>query len=232
MSFPVNEKTAYATKVLESQITSDLPSQNYFAIPGPQGEMGPPGRNGIPGIQGPPGPKGEKGNPGKPGKDGKSSITASGQDPGWASYSDSAPSTIKLGVTRGTDGWVSLYIGKNQISENRYLPEGGSALYNPETKRVNLKGLKLGSQVEVTYHFTVETFYSNTEIWFRSFLPGSQSETTSFVGLLKYQHSYDLSVTHNIFLGKESDKISGIIPQIRTDFDGSAKLKTIYISVR
>lgn len=233
MDFPV--KNNYAAKVQESQLLASSSAPNYLPVPGPQGERGPSGKDGKPGPegpQGPQGPKGEKGDPGKPGKDGTSLVTTYAQNPGWASYTDKNPPTVKLGASKGVDGWVNLYISKNQIAEDRYLPEDGVALYNPETKRINLKNLKIGSQIEITYSFTVDTFHANTEIWFRSFYPGSLAETTSFVGLFKYQHSYDLSVTHSIFLEKESDKISGIVPQIRTDLDAAAKLKTIYISVR
>lgn len=235
MDFPVNNKNNYAAKVQESQVLASSSTPNYIPVPGPRGEAGPAGKDGKPGPegpQGPVGPKGERGEPGKPGKDGKSLITAYAQNPGWARYSDKNNSTVKLGATRGVDGWVNLYISKNQTAEDQYLPEGGVALYNPETKRINLKGLKLGSQIEITYSFNIETFNANTEIWFRSFFPGSLAETTSFVGLLKYQHSHDLSVTHSIFLEKESDKISGIVPQIRTDLGAVANLKTIYVSVR
>jgi hypothetical protein len=232
MDFPVSNKNNYASKVQESQVLFESATPNYIPVPGPPGENGQPGKDGKPGPEGPAGPKGEKGDPGKPGKDGKSLITTYDQNPGWGSYSDKKSSVVKLGATRGVDGWVNLYISKDQIAEDRFLPESGVALYNPETKRINLKGLKIGSQIEITYSFAIETFYSNTEIWFRSFFPGSLAETTSFVGLLKYQHDYDLSVTHNIFLEKESDKISGIVPQIRTDLDAAARLKTIHISVR
>jgi hypothetical protein len=232
MDFPVSNKNNYASKVQESQALFESATPNYIPVPGPQGERGPAGKDGKPGPEGPAGQKGEKGDPGKPGKDGKSLITTYAQNPGWASYSDKKSSIVKLGATKGVDGWVNLYISKDQIAEDRFLPESGVALYNPETRRINLKGLKIGSQIETTYSFAIETFHSNTEIWFRSFFPGSLAETTSFVGLLKYQHSYDLSVTHSIFLEKESDKISGIVPQIRTDFDAAARLKTIYISVR
>ena len=235
MDFPTNPKSNYAAKVKEFRAIPDQTNQSFLAIPGPQGERGPAGKDGSPGPEGPPGPqgpKGDKGDPGKPGQDGKSLITAYAQNPGWASYFDKNPAIVKTGATRGIDGWVNLHIGKDYVSEDKYLPENGVALYNPETKRINLKPLKLGSQIEITYSFTVETINSNTEIWFRSFFPGSVSDITSFVGLLKYQHSYNLSVTHSIFLQKESDKISGIVPQIRTDFDASVKLKTIYVSVR
>jgi hypothetical protein len=232
MDFPASNKNNYAAKVQESQALFESATPNYIPVAGPQGERGPAGKDGKPGSEGPAGPKGEKGDPGKPGKDGKSLITAYAQNPGWASYSDKKSSTVKLGATKGLDGWVNLYISRDQVAENKYLPESGAALYNPETKRINLKGLKLGSQIEITYSFSIETFHSNTEVWLRSFFPGSLAETTSFVGLLKYQHSYDLSVTHSIFFEKESDKISGIVPQIRADLDAIAKLKTIYISVR
>jgi hypothetical protein len=232
MDFPISKKNNYADKVQESQTLLLSSTTNYIPVPGPQGEPGPAGRDGKPGLQGLAGPKGEKGDPGKPGKDGISLITTYAQNPGWAGYFDKNPSAVNLGAARGIDGWVSLHMSKSQTSEEKYLPESGVALYNPETKRVNFKGLKIGSQIEITYFFTVETFYSNTEVWFKSFLPGSKDEVTSFVGLFKYQHAYDLSVTHNIFLEKESDKISGVTPQIRTDLDAQAKLKSMYISVR
>jgi hypothetical protein len=204
-------------------------------VPGPPGERGPAGKDGKPGAKGDTGPQGEKGpkgDKGVPGKDGKSLLTTYLQNPGWASYSNKTPPTINLGATRGIDGWVSLYIDKDQKDENTYLPEKGVALYNPEAKRINLKGLALGSQIEITYSFSVETFYANTEVWFRSLFPTTMEDSTSFVGLFKYQHTYDLVVTHNIFLDKDANKSSGIVPQIRTDLDAIAKLKTIYISVR
>lgn len=232
MDFPSSGKGNYASKVQESQISSSAP--NYLPVPGPQGERGPAGsagKDGKPGLDGKPGPKGEKGDPGKPGKDGQPFVPAYAQNPGWARYSDKDPSTVRLGATRGVDGWVSLYIGKNHEFEHKYLPQGGIALYNLEAKKINFKALKLGSQIQITYSFAVETLYSNTEVWFRSFSPDSLAETTSFVGSLKYQHSYDLSITHDIFLEKEFDKTSGIVPQIRTDLDAIARLKTIHISV-
>jgi hypothetical protein len=231
MDFPISKKDNYANKVQESQGLSISNSSSYISIPGPQGIPGLPGKDGRQGEQGPPGPKGEKGDPGRPGKDGKSFSTVYQQNPGWASYSGK-DNFIKLGATRGIDGWVNLSIATILVSENKFLPEDGVALYNPETRRISLKGLKLGTQIEITYLFEVETFQSNTEVWFRSFLPGTKSEITTFVGPLKYSHLYDLSVSHSVFLDKESDRISGIVPQIRTDLDASGRLKTIYVSVR
>jgi hypothetical protein len=235
MDFPVENKGNYAAKVQESQVLASSSTPNYIPVSGPRGDAGPAGKDGKPGAegpQGPAGPKGEKGEPGKPGKDGKSLVTSYEQDPGWARYSDNVPPSIMLGATKGVDGWVNLSIGKNNDSQNLYLPKDSVALYNPETKRINLKGLKLGSQIQITYLFLAETLYPNTEVWFRSFFPGSESEVTTFVGLLKYQHVYDFSITHSIFLEKDTDKISGIVPQMRTDLDAIARLKTIYISVR
>jgi len=234
MDFPISKKDNYANKVQESQILSFTSSENYITIPGPKGEDGIPGKDGRQGEQGPPGPRGEKGDPGHPGKngkDGKSFSTVYEQNPGWGSYS-AEDSLVKLGANNGVDGWVSLSVVKNLTFENNFLPKDGVALYNPETKRVNFKDLKLGSQIEVTYLFEVQTYYPNTEIWFRSFLPGTKSEITSLIGPLKYQHTYDLAITHGIFLNKESDRIAGVVPQIRTDLDAAGRLKTIYVSVR
>ena len=238
MDFPVSNKNDYAAKVQESQSLISSFTPNYLPVPGPQGERGPAGRDGKdgkPGDRGEPGPQGErgpKGETGKPGKDGKSLLTTYSQSPGWGSYSDKKESVVKLGASRGSNGWVDLFISREQTAENKYLPEKGVALYNPESRKINLRGLNVGSQIEITYSFRVETFYSNTEVWFRSFFPNTLADTTSFVGLFKYQHTHDLSVTHSIFINKEEDKISGIVPQIRTDLDASANLKTIYISVR
>jgi len=229
MDFPVSNKITYASKVELSKPVSD--NNVFIPVPGPKGDPGPPGKNGIDGKDGKPGPKGDRGYPGKNGKDGKSYETSYGQEPGWASYHNLDTSVVKLGAEKGSDGWVSLFIGKNNISEERYLPKNGVSLYNLETRTVNLKGLKIGSQVQITYDFLITTTHSNTEVWLRSYFLNSGYEVTSFVATLKYQHEYLLSETHNIYLSGESDRKSGIIPQIRTDMDCFANLKSIHISV-
>jgi hypothetical protein len=48
---------------------------------------------------------------------------------------------------------------------------------------------------------------------------------------LKYQYTYEMSVTQSVFIETESDKASGAIPQLRTDMDALARLKSIHISV-
>jgi hypothetical protein len=232
MDFPSNKKDDYAAKVQESQSINTAVSSSFIPVPGPQGEAGKQGRDGLAGPPGPPGPRGEKGDAGRPGKDGKSFSTVYDQEPGWASYEDNEDNFIKMGATRGVDGWVNVSISRNSKHEERFLPKNGVSLYNPETKRINLKGLKIGTQLEITYSFVVSTMYSNTEVWMRSFLPGTKSEITTFSASLKYQHEYEISETHNIFLNKESDRIAGIVPQIRTDMDAMARLKRIHISVR
>ena len=232
MDFPVTNKNAYASKVERFNTAADPTS--FVAVPGPRGEPGPKGDRGPKGDPGPagkdgsPGPKGDRG---ESGKDGKSYQSVYEQEPGWASYQDLDSFSVKLGADKGEDGWVNLFISKNNISEERYLPKGLASLYNPETRSINLKGLKLGSQVQITYEFLVETFHSNTELWSRSYFRKSGYEVTSFVANLKYQHEYLLTETHSIFLSGESDKKSGIVPQLRTDLDALAKLKSIHISI-
>jgi hypothetical protein len=233
MDFPVNNKSSYTSKVENSKGLIDNPT--FLAVPGPQGVQGKPGiqgPQGLPGKDGKDGIQGPKGDRGLPGKDGKSYITSYDQDPGWASYESLEPVEIKSGSNKGVDGWVSLFISKKSVSEERYLPKGSVSLYNPETKSINLKGLKLGSQVNITYEFAISTIHANTEVWLRSYFINSKREVTSFAATLKYQHEYLISQTHSIFLKEDSDKKSGIVPQIRTDFDAFIKLKSIHISVQ
>lgn len=232
MDFPVTNKSSYTSKVENSKNLIENP--NFLAVPGPQGlqgKQGIQGPQGLPGKDGKDGIKGPKGDRGLPGKDGKSYITVYDQDPGWASYESLEPVEIKSGSNKGVDGWVSLFISKKNVSEERYLPKGSVSLYNPETKSINLKGLKLGSQVNITYEFAISTIHANTEVWIRSYFINSEREVTSFAASLKYQHEYLISETHSIFLKEDSDKRSGIIPQVRTDLDAFIKLKSIHISV-
>ena len=51
------------------------------------------------------------------------------------------------------------------------------------------------------------------------------------MGVLKYQYTYEMSVTQAVFIENESDKTSGAVPQLRTDMDALARLKSIHISV-
>jgi hypothetical protein len=226
MDFP---KSNYASAVINSK-TQDSP--NYIAVPGPQGADGKPGPKGEKGEKGDrgeslPGPRGERG---FPGKDGKSYFPSYNQNAGWAKYINVNPKMIPTGASRGTDGWVSLWVDAKESREN-YLPEGSVSLYNVETRRINTRALELGSQVQVTYDIEVSTMSSNTELWFRSIFPESKKEYTTFVASLKYEHTYDLSITHFLTVGTTGDKSSGILPEIRSDLDAIVKIKSISVSV-
>jgi hypothetical protein len=235
MDFPVNKKTGYAAQVEQAQMHPAEPGIAYLPVPGPQGPQGPRGQTGEPGKDGEPGKPGntgDRGPQGNPGKDGKSYFPKYEQAAGWASYEDLSGKTFKLGFSNGVDGWVSVFLdSKSMSSYEKYLPEGNVSLYNPSSRKINLRHLNLGSQIQITYSFEVTTFNNNTEIWFRSIFPGSETNVTSFVANLKYQYTYELSATHSLVLKTEQDKSSGIIPQIRSDLDAVAKLKNIYVSV-
>jgi hypothetical protein len=235
MEFPSGKKSNYADKVKQIGAVAE---NNFIAVPGPQGPAGKQGAKGDKGDTGPQGPQGPVGLPGKDGKpgrngqDGKTYMPVYDQRAGWAIYYPESYSFLKTGATAGNDGWVNLSISSfSKKTNNKNLPENGVDLYNPNTKRINLKGLKLGSQISVSYSFEIETFHSNTEVWLRSLFPNSGLEITSFVASLKYQHTYELTVDQTAFLTSEQDRTSGMVPQIRTDFDAVVKLKYIYISV-
>lgn len=222
-------KSAYADKV-QSQKSDEL---TFFAVPGPPG---PPGKDGAPGPKGelgPPGKDGERGPRGEqgiPGKDGKSHFPSYEQNAGWARYTNKQTNTVPTGATRGDDGWVTLFIKIDQAIED-FLPDGSVSLYSDEIRKINTRGLQVGSQLSITYDIEVITFSSNTEVWMRSQFLKSDNSCTTFSAILKYQHTYELSVTHNLFVKTRDDKISGIVPQIRTDLDAAVKIKSISISV-
>lgn len=227
MDFP---KSNYASKVQASKVEE---GPTFFAVPGPQGEQGPPGPKGDKGIPGEPGQsiKGDRGERGFPGKDGKSYFPKYQQNSGWAIYRNKDTKTLPTGADRGEDGWVSLYVNKSENSDENYLPEGSVSLYNHESRRLNFKGLEIGSQIQVIYNFSITTFSSNTEIWFRSLFPESKTNYSSFVANVKYPDLYDLSVTQDLVITTQQDRVSGISPQIRTDFDAAVNLVSINISV-
>jgi len=114
MDFPGAKKSSYAAQVEQSQATL-LPENtlSFLPVPGPVGPQGPAGRDGKDGKEGPQGPEGKagpKGQPGPAGKDGLSSLSSSGQQAGWASYTNVIDKPIKLGISKGDDGWVSLIL--------------------------------------------------------------------------------------------------------------------------
>ena len=222
-------KSAYAEKV-QSQQSDEL---TFFAVPGPPG---PPGKDGIPGpqgyqgIQGKDGERGPKGERGIPGKDGKSYFPSYEQNVGWAHYTNKLTNTIPTGASRGEDGWVSLFLLVDEAIED-YLPEGSVGLYSNDIRKINTRGLQIGSQITINYDIEIITFSSNTEVWMRSQFQKTENSCTTFSAMLKYQHTYELTVTHNLLVKSKDDKISGIIPQIRTDMDSAVRIKSISISV-
>jgi hypothetical protein len=154
------------------------------------------------------------------------------QKTGWARYSNKAKAQISLDSMRGQDGWVTFSTdAKGKSTEESYLPEKSVSLYNPETNRINLKPLKIGTRVQVTYNFLLSTFAPNTELWIRSVFPTSQKAYTSFVGTFKYEYDYELSVTQFITVDTESDKNDGLLSQARSDMSSVITLKNIEISV-
>jgi hypothetical protein len=235
MDFPVNKRTGYAAQVQQAQMQPVDPGFAYLPVPGPPGPIGPKGQQGPPGKDGEPGKDGktgDRGPQGLPGKDGKSYFPVYNQHAGWASYSNINNKDFKLGISQGTEGWVDMYLEPNGLrSIEKYLPEGNISLYNPSSRRINLKHLELGSQVQIAYSFEVTTFYNNTEVWCRSTFPKNDSSITSFVANLKYQYTYELYCVHSLTVNSEKDKVSGIVPQIMSDLDAIAKLKNIYVSV-
>lgn len=234
MDFPSSKKSAYAQLAQQSSIPDQ--SISYIPVPGPQGPKGDPGSQGPKGDKGDRGEKGDTGPKGEPGKNGKHGIDGKtympvyGQDSGWANYYATEENKLMLGATRGIDGWVSFSISNGKSIE-KYLPRNSVSLYNENTKKLNFKNIELGSQVDVTYTFEVETFANNTELWCRTYFSGSQESVTSLIGVLKYQYVYEFSVTHKLYIDKESYRVNGAIPQLRSDMDALAKLVSISISV-
>jgi hypothetical protein len=233
MDFPKKKK--YLETIQEVKTTE------YIAVPGITGEKGDTGPQGLPGPQGPKGDKGDRGDIGKqgpqgergePGKAGDGYDSPSGQYPGWAYYSNKSIQTYRAGPERGDDGWVNFFL---DIDESKtiesYLPNRSVSLLNETARNINLKTLKVGAKVDIRYDFSLETYVPNTEVWIRTLLREEEVSPIGYVGLLKYQYSYDISHCQTIFINSDKIKNYGGQPQIRTDNESSFILKGIYISV-
>ena len=236
MDFPSGKKSSYAAQVEQSQATSTPDNTlSFLPVPGPVGPQGPAGRDGKDGKQGEPGPEGKagpKGQTGSAGKDGLSSLSSSGQQAGWASYTNALEKPIKLGISQGDDGWVTLILDTKDKNQNeKYLPKGCTSLWNSHQRALNFHGIKEGSQVFVTYNFELTTNTPNTEVWLRTYFRSNDQEFVQLVGSFKYQGTYVLSTTQQIFIENASMWGNGAVPQIRTDFDASVIFNSVYVSV-
>jgi len=239
MDFPGAKKSSYAAQVEQSQ--SNLYQENtlsFLPVPGPVGPQGPAGRDGRDGkdgLIGPPGPegqKGQKGERGPSGQNGLSSLSSSGQQAGWASYTNTIEKPTKLGISQGDDGWVTLLLDtKDRYQNETYLPKGCTSLWNSHQRALNFHGIKEGSQVFITYDFELTTYTANTEVWLRTYFASKDKEFVHLIGSFKYQNVYNLSATQQIFIEDQSMWLNGAVPQIRTDFDSSIILNSIYVSV-
>lgn len=235
MDFPGAKKSSYAAQVEQSQASTYTDNAlSFLPVPGPVGPQGPAGRDGKDGKEGPQGPEGKpgpKGLAGPAGKDGLSSLSSSGQQAGWASYHNKSQKAFKLGISEGEDGWATVFIVSNDLSNEKFLPNGCTSLWNDNSRSFNFKGLEIGSQVFITYSFELTTYSSNTEAWIRTYSPNSDLDVAQFIGSMKYQHTYPITVTQQIFIENQKIWGNGAIPQIRTDYDASVILNSIYVSV-
>lgn len=236
MEFPGAKKSSYAAQVEQSQATG-LPENtlSFLPVPGPVGPQGPAGRDGKdgkPGETGPEGKPGPRGAQGPAGKDGLSSLSSSGQQAGWASYTNVIDKPIKLGISQGDDGWVTLILDTKDKNQNEtYLPKECTSLWNSHQRALNFHGIKEGSQVFVTYNIELTTYTSNTEVWLRTYFASKDKEFVQLIGSFKYQGTYALSVTQQIFIEDFTMWGNGAVPQIRTDFDASVIFNSVYVSV-
>ena len=236
MDFPdSNKKRKYADQQINPTPTMDN-SFSYIPVPGPQGEKGPKGDRGDKGDKGEKGERGEKGDPGIPGKNGKDGIGNSGvseQQIGWARYENRKEYSVKTGISNSESGWINLWSDALGLNTNiKYLPEDCVSLWIPEAKKINLKPLKIGAIVDIRYDLEITTFVNNTEVSFRTYIPKDElGSPVSMIGTLKYQYTYDISISQKIFVENDDIRICGAFPQIRTDHDAIASIKNIYISV-
>jgi len=236
MDFPGAKKSSYAAQVEQSQASPYQENTlSFLPVPGPQGQPGPPGRDGRDGEKGEQGFTGNigpQGDRGLKGADGLSNLSSSGQQAGWASYTNTITKPTKLGISEGDDGWVTLMLDtKDKSQDETYLPKGCTSLWNSHQRALNFHGIKQGSQIFVTYNFELTTYSANTEVWLRTYFATNDQEFVQLVGSFKYQGTYNISVTQNIFIEDQAMWGNGAVPQIRTDFDASVILNSVYVSV-
>jgi hypothetical protein len=235
MDFPGAKKSSYAAQVEQSQATPTVDNAlSFLPVPGPVGPQGPAGRDGRDGKEGSQGPEGKpgpKGAQGSAGKDGLSSLSSSGQQAGWASYHNKVEKPFKLGISEGDDGWVTIFLLSEGLSNEKYLPKGCTPLWNDHARAFNFRGLEEGAQVFITYSFELTTYSSNTEAWIRTYSTNSGLDIAQFIGSMKYQHTYPITVTQQVFIENQKIWGNGAVPQIRTDYDASVIIKSIYVSV-
>jgi hypothetical protein len=236
MDFPEAAKKKKYSDLTQEKQDSQV---SYVAVPGPQGPQGiqgPKGEQGPQGIQGPQGQKGDPGKDGKNGRDGKdgiSMLSPSGQNIGWALYYNHERKQIYLGADRGNDGWVRLNLksqGNNTIET--FLPKEDSvSLWIDVAQKINLKGLKIGSIIDVSYNIELTTLQNNTELWYRSYIENNENYPISYGGILKYQFTYDLSLQHRFVVDSYSTQSFGVLPEIRTDHNSIMVVKSIVLYV-
>jgi len=236
MDFPGAKKSSYAAQVEQSQASPYQENTlSFLPVPGPQGQPGPPGRDGRDGEKGEQGFTGNigpQGDRGLKGADGLSNLSSSGQQAGWASYTNTITKPTKLGISEGDDGWVTLMLDtKDKSQDETYLPKGCTSLWNSHQRALNFHGIKQGSQIFVTYNFELTTYSANTEVWLRTYFASNDQEFVQLVGSFKYQNTYNLSATQQIFIENQAMWGNGAVPQIRTDFDASVILNSVYVSV-
>jgi hypothetical protein len=72
------------------------------------------------------------------------------------------------------------------------------------------------------------------QIWDKGLVSSAEKailNSTQFVANLKYKYLYDFSVTQTLYVINDRIRKYGINPQIRADFDGDVKVKSILVHI-
>jgi len=227
MDFPINNKKLYSEIKSDIPITDDYVSDNIQK--GEKGDQGIPGPQGAQGERGEPGPQGPEGPRGPKGDKGKDYESASGQNPGWAYYGTAEPLSFQL---RPEKGWTQLFLNPIvQDKQENFISKKNVSFWNYETRKINFRGMKVGTKIDLIYDLEIETYTNNTDIWIRTLIPNIDKAYSTFLGSFKYQNQYSVSVSQTLFIQDEQQWGNGAIIQSGADNLCSIKLNGIYISV-
>jgi hypothetical protein len=136
---------------------------------------------------------------------------------GWGNYNDQATTVAPLVLAANTWTDIPNDAAGGQTDET-YLPEGVSTLYNPATGKLVFDDLAVGSLVTARFDFNLTPAVNNVGVEFRLYFPAFGGFTLAkrlprmdFGAGVAYQTMDQIT----FFIGSDPVRLNGATPQIR-----------------
>lgn len=153
---------------------------------------------------------------------------------GWADYNDATTAITPIATTGGTTWYQITNDAAGALTNEDYLPEGVTSLWDSTNDQFDFSELNIGDQVIIRATMVLTTSANNQEVDFRLvFGIGDPSEYSLQIAHLSYKVAgeYPVAISFPFHIGNTFTRDNPAELQVRSDGNLSIEVEGFYIPI-